>query len=89
MPRYKVAHIREQGQDMILVPVDHTFASQPAATQQAFVAEFQRRVITASLSGIVCVVWPGGFWAPVAWHAFFRSVSVQMVWAWVNREVWW
>ncbi len=89
MPRYKVAHIREQGQDMILVPVESSFANHPVETQQAIVAELQQRTIAARLSGVVCLVWPGGFWAPVRWHAYFRSITIQMVWGMVNREVWW
>lgn len=46
MPRYKVAHIREQGQDMIVVPVESTFANHSvgsAAGQRASLADMGGR----------------------------------------------
>ncbi len=42
MPRLKVAHLREQGQDMIIVPLDRTFGSQSRHDQNAACGPWRR-----------------------------------------------
>lgn len=93
MPKYKVAHLHEQGQDMIVVPLDGSFDRKTQADQSAFVAELQARAAGAGLKGTVVPVWPSGrsmrFVAPQPWHPFFRSLTLQAVMANVNRELSW
>ena len=53
MPRFKVAHIREQGQDMIIVPLDSTFGRKVSNDQQSITSELQARSVAAGLAGHV------------------------------------
>jgi hypothetical protein len=41
MPRYDIAHIREQGQDMIIVPLESSFGSSTSSSQQQTIAALQ------------------------------------------------
>jgi hypothetical protein len=89
MPSYKVAHLREQGQDMIIVPLDSSFGRKPSSEQNAFMDELQVRANSAGLRGRVAAVWSGGFWAPNPWHPFFRTFSVRHAQANINQEISW
>lgn len=83
--KYDVAHIREQGQDMIIVLVSH----EPTEVQQS---QLQRCATAAGLAGTVVPVWtdPFGhlhFRAPVLWHGFFESLSPEFINANINRTL--
>ncbi|PJI50789.1 MAG: hypothetical protein CTR55_00380 [Pseudomonas sp.] len=92
MAKYKFAHIREQGQDMIIVPVDSTFGSKSDQTQQDFIDAFQAEVSRAGLAGTVVPIWKSGrqvyFIAPRPWHPFFKSPGIyELVLANINKEL--
>jgi hypothetical protein len=94
MPRFKVAHIRQQGIDLIVVPLDHSFQSKTQSDQHGVINELQLRSNAAGLAGTVVPVWDRGsgrmaFIAPQPWHPFFRNMSLGAVWNNVNREVSW
>ena len=93
MPAFKVAHLREQGNDMIIVPLDPAFGNKTTADQREIIEDLQRHASSAGLRGRVVPVWESGrsmyFIAPDQWRAFFRSISLQFVWANVNRELSW
>jgi hypothetical protein len=94
MPTLKVAHVREQGVDLIIAPLDQNFEYKTGQDQQAIVGEIQMRSSQAGLAGAVVPVWDGGggrmaFIAPKSWHPFFRSLNLRAVWANVNREISW
>jgi hypothetical protein len=93
MPHYKVAHLHEQGQDMIIVPLASSFGSKTQQDQLAFVAEFQRRAVGAGLRGRVVPVWQTSgrmsFIAPPQWHPFFQSIGMNQIAANINREISW
>jgi hypothetical protein len=94
MPRFKVAHIREQGTDLIIVPVESAFGARASSTQQQTIDELQSRAAAAGLAGTVVPVWDAGrgrmgFIAPSAWHPFFRSVNLRFVLQNINRELYW
>jgi hypothetical protein len=94
MPKLKVAHVREQGVDLIIAPLDHDFGYKTSQDQQAIVGEIQMHSSQAGLAGAVVPVWDGGggrmaFIAPNNWHPFFRSLNLRAVWANVNREISW
>lgn len=94
MPRFKVAHLREQGQDMVIVPLDRTFGHKTESDQQALASELQARARGAGLRGTVVPVWDQGggrmgFIAPKPWHPFFRGLNLASVAASVNRELSW
>jgi len=94
MPRFKVAHLHEQGQDMIIVPLDTNFGHQPSSSQHGAIDDIQRHARGAGLKGTVVPVWDNGggrmaFIAPRAWHSFFTSINLYFVAANINREIYW
>lgn len=89
MPQYEVAHFREQGQDMVVVPMGAEFGQLPGGQQEGFMSELQRRANVAGMRGTVTVIWPGGFRAPRPWHPFFRTLPIQAVLANVNKRLSW
>ena len=94
MPRFKIAHIKEQGVDLIVVPLDRSFGLKSNDNQRGAIAELQVRSHRAGLRGRVVPVWDGGsarmtFIAPPNWHAFFKSVDLSWVAANLNRELSW
>lgn len=60
MPHYKVAHLREQGQDMIIIPLDSIFRQKVDSDQAAITADLQAHAASAGLAGIVVPVWDAG-----------------------------
>lgn len=93
MPSYKVAHIREQGQDMLLFPLSPQFGQLSQDDQNDFLWELERRANAAGLAGSAAVFWQHGghghFMGPKQWHPFLRSVSMNFVMQNVNREISW
>ena len=93
MPALKIAHLREQGQDMILVPLDHTFGYRTQTEQSEIVAEFQARAGAAGLRGRVAVMWEAGsttmFIGPTPWHPYLQSISLWFIHANVNKQITW
>lgn len=79
MPSYEIAHLREQGQDIIIVPMKSSFGSLPEEDQAIEIEYIQRCAVAANLKGIVVPVWCVGsrmkFIAPRPWHPFFSSIS--------------
>jgi hypothetical protein len=94
MPRYKVAHVKEQGVNLIIIPLDSAFGRKIRQEQGRIIAELQVRSNAAGLAGTVVPVWDGGggrmsSMAPPRWHPFFRSLDLGRVWASVNQEIFW
>ena len=94
MPSIKIAHIREQGVDLVIVPLESSFGHKTRADQDEILSELQTRSYAASLRGTVVPVWDSGggrmsFRAPNSWHPYFRSISLRYVWTNVNRELSW
>lgn len=88
---YQVAHIREQGQDMIIVPMDPSINSKTLQQQNDVKSYIQASASSAGLSGTVCLIWSAGnkfsFLAPTQWHAFFRSINMNFVSANINKRL--
>jgi hypothetical protein len=93
VPRYKVAHIREQSVDLIIIPLESAFGNKTIEIQQATIDELQAHASAAGLAGTVVPVWKHGrdtkFVAPPNSHPFFRSLSYDRVIAMLNREIYW
>lgn len=93
MPNFKVAHLREQGQDMVIVPLDSSFGYKSQQEQSEVIGELQLRSTSAGLRGTVVPVWESSgrmaFIAPRPWHPFFQSLSLPMVYANLNKELHW
>jgi len=94
MPRFKVAHVREQNVDLIIIPLDSTFGNKTSRDQNETIGELQIRSRAAGLAGTVVPVWDSGggrmaFIAPQQWHPFFSSITFQWIAANINRELSW
>jgi len=93
MPRYDLAHIREQEIDLIIIPLNSSFGHRTQAEQQEIVGELQLRANAAGLKGSVVPVWESlgrmAFLAPSRWHPFFQSISLQFVHANLNKNISW
>lgn len=94
MPRFKVAHVREQGIDLIIIPLDDNFGRKTHDDQHSAIAELQARASSAGLAGKVVPVWDAGggrmaFIAPPNWNPFFKSINLAFVAANINRELYW
>lgn len=94
MPRFEVAHLRQQGQDMIIFPLDRTFGYKSDAEQDEILSELEIRANNAGLRGTAVAVWDGGsgrmsFRAPRPWHQFFGSIGMRYVFQNVNKQLTW
>jgi len=93
MPRFRVAHVREQGVDLIIVPLATSFGQKAEREQKEIVAELQIRARSAGMAGTIVPVWSAGgrthFIAPHNWHPFFRSLSPMAIEASINKEIYW
>jgi hypothetical protein len=92
MSHFKVAHVREQGLDLIIVPLDSQFRFKTDVEQRETIAALQVCATRAGLAGAVVPVWDDGggrmaFRAPRNWHPFFQSISLGFVAANINREL--
>jgi len=92
MPIFQVAHLRHGDQDVIIVPVDRSFAKR-SPTEQARIQEaFQRSAHSANIPGVVVPVWEDAmgkmaFRAPPTWHEFLRSIDMVYVATALNRSL--
>ena len=94
MPRFKVAHIKEQGIDLIIIPLDSAFRTKSREQQDEVTLELQKRADAAGLAGTVVPVWDAGggrmaFIAPQRWHPYFKGIDLAFVAANYNRELFW
>jgi hypothetical protein len=94
MPKYKVAHIHEQGQDMIIFPLEAKFGHQTDSDKNQELGILGFRANAAGLRGAAVAVWDAGggrmgFMGPQQWHPFLRSINLQFVMANLNKEVLW
>lgn len=92
MAKYDVAHIREQGQDMVIIPVDAAFTRKSASDQDDIHNSLQYAASDAGLKGNVVLIWNTGrqvgFRAPRQWHPFFKSPGIwQLVMRNINRTL--
>ena len=73
MTTFEIAHINEQGINVVVVFVDPSVAHKSQHELDAIAATLQQCARSAKLAGSIEMVWPGGFWAPQNQHAFFKS----------------
>jgi hypothetical protein len=92
MGSFDVAHLHEQGQDMIIIPLDRQFQFKSDEEQDEIHDSLQVCASAAGLRGTVVLVWDGGggrmaFRAPQPWHPFFRSINLAVVAQNINRTL--
>lgn len=94
MPSLKVAHIHEQGQNMIIFPLDHRFAALSQGEKDSELQILEIRANNAGLAGHAVAVWDAGsgrmgFIGPRQWHDFLQSIGLRWVLANLNKEISW
>ena len=94
MPSFMVAHVKHQGVELVLVPLEDDFDRYPREEQSALIAELRKRAREAGLRGTVVPVWNVEhehmkFVAPREMHALFKGVDVNWVRASVNLDLSW
>lgn len=93
MPSFDAAHVREQGVDLIIVPLNSSFGHKPECEQAELIDAMQLAANSAGLAGTVVPMWNVGsrtaFIAPPNWHPFFRSIGWNEVLANVNKKISW
>ena len=93
MPRLKAAHINEQGENMIIFPLNSLFANQTDEGRADILEELERRAHAAGLAGRAVAIWERGnqthYLGPRSWQAFLESLSMRWVLANVNKELSW
>lgn len=87
-----VAHIREQGVDLIIVPLDSRFADQAQDEQLRAIDKLRESARQARMGGEVVPVWDTGnggmgFIAPKGFHPYFRSITFKFVQANLNSAL--
>jgi hypothetical protein len=92
MPTFQVAHLRRDGKDVIIVPVDRSFGVRPPAEQARIQEAFQRSAAAVDIPGVVVPVWEDAsgrmaFRAPPPWHDFFKSIDMVYVATALNRSL--
>jgi hypothetical protein len=94
MPSFDIAHIRQQGVDLVIVPLEDSFDHKTQAQQRATIDQLQVAARSAGLAGAVVPVWEtnsGGmkFIAPNNYHPFFKSIGWSFVARNINRKLSW
>ncbi|MBH2029323.1 MAG: hypothetical protein I8H74_02405 [Moraxellaceae bacterium] len=91
MQKYRIAHIRQQGVDLIIAPLDSSFGNKGLSSQNLFMQTLEAYAHRAGLAGTVVPVWLSGrqmnFIAPRPWHPFFKSLSWNDVLRNINKEL--
>jgi len=92
MPTFQVAHLRHEGQDLIIVPVDRAFGKRSPNEQARIQEAFQRSAAAAEMPGVVVPVWEDAtgrmaFRAPPPWHEFLKSIDMVYVATALNRSL--
>jgi hypothetical protein len=91
MATYQVAHLHEQGVDLIIVPLNSSFGYKSQGEQNEIIGSLQLCARSAGLGGTVVPVWREGngyrFIAPPNWHNYFRSLTYDWILANINREL--
>lgn len=80
MITYRIGNICEQGQYIVIIPLDSLFGNLLEETQLCIISKLQKCSIDAGLKGDVIVFWWSGsdyrFIAPRKWHPLLRTPGV-------------
>jgi hypothetical protein len=91
MAQIKIAHIKEQGRDLIIIPLDSSFHDKTPSQREATRKALQTCVCDANLEGAVVLVWRSGhnqyFIAPDQWHEYLRHLSWHAIISRLNKTL--
>jgi hypothetical protein len=94
MPRFELAHISEQGADLLIVPMEDAIRPKGNTEKNAIRNDLQDHAAAAGSTGVVCLVWDAGdgrmaFLAPRNYAELFRSMDLDFVLENLNEELAW
>jgi hypothetical protein len=89
---FKVAHLKEQGVDLVIVFVNPSVGNLSPLEQQQAADALQRCAASAGLAGNVAMVWQNSagrmeFWAPNNQHAYFLEVPWDYLVGNINKTL--
>jgi hypothetical protein len=92
MAVFDIAHINEQGEDMILVPLTSEFGYKSIAERNETVKYLQECAVKAGLKGIVIPVWLDvvkrmNFVAPSYYQPYLLSINYNYVMKNINKKL--
>lgn len=91
MIQLKIAHFQEQGQYLIVIPLDSSFHDKTASQREATLNALRASVLAAKLEGTVAVVWRSGhnryFMAPEQWHDTLRRMPWHGIISRLNKTL--
>jgi len=92
MARFEVAHIQQQGVNLIIILLDSSFGRKTTLEQNQTIGALQVCARAAGLAGTVVPVWNAGsgrmaFLAPSNWRSFFQSIDLRFVARNINRDL--
>jgi hypothetical protein len=92
--KYDIAHVKEGGQDMIIIPVSDRFGFQSPRIQEQFYTDMEVCAKSTGLSGTVVLMTENrrgqtNFYGPKEWGSFFKHWDITMNWvrARINYEL--
>ena len=92
MPQYDIAHIREQGQDIIIIRLSSNYRYKTDSKLNTIRDDLRACAQAAGLAGTVVTVWDDGggrmgFLAPGCWRPFFSSMTLSDIYANINMTL--
>lgn len=88
---YRVAHVRHQNSNMVIVIVNPSFFYGSGNDQQRWFTAIQQCVRSVNLAGQAIVVTNDNgrfrFYGPNSWHNFLRTIDMSWVSARVNKTL--
>lgn len=91
MSPFKIAHIKEQGVNVIIVPLASRYGKLSVEEKDALIQHFQNAATAMQWSGRVVPMWMEGkgirFIAPPEWYEFFRTLKWKVLMRNLNREL--
>jgi hypothetical protein len=92
MAQFDVAYFKEQGQNMIVIPLDASYGNKTNTEQSKIRNSLEICARSAGLVGSVVTVWDAGggrmgFLAPSQWQPFFSSFTLSDVARNINKTL--
>ena len=92
MESFEIAHINEQGVDLILIPLNNSFGYKTQNEQNQITKKLQACAISARLKGTVIPIWIDSlnrmkFIAPQNYFPFLESINYDFVLANINKKL--
>jgi hypothetical protein len=89
--KYRVAHVRHQNSNMVIVHVNPSFFYGSNQDQQRWFTAIQQCVRSVNLAGQTIVVTSDNgrfrFYGPNSWHNFLRTIDMSWVNARINKSL--